>query len=80
VFSRTYTHREDGDWSSMLVSTAQDPDLIIMLCVLQDNDLSEFDESREIVQNLVDVGHGGKLCMLCIPGFWRLRIRLDIVD
>jgi tubulin gamma len=38
----------------MLVSTAQDPDLIIMLCVLQDNDLSEFDESREIVQNLVD--------------------------
>lgn len=25
-----------------------------MLCVLQDNDLSEFDESREIVQNLVD--------------------------
>jgi hypothetical protein len=38
----------------MLVSTAQDPGLIIMLCVLQDNDLSEFDESREIVQNLVD--------------------------
>ncbi len=45
---------EDGDWSSMLVSTAQDPDLIIIMCVLQDNDLSEFDESREIVQNLVD--------------------------